>query len=388
MKTSKPFATVAFVVSILSFLLNANLCIAQKVQAEAVVITQKVFSWPLQVEMRIPFQPTSYHSGTQLNLIYELYLTNFGTSAIHVNWVEVVGTQSHEVVSTFDSSILQTMMQPLGLDSDDPKQKLTLQAGQTSIVFLEIKGVLEKPMPAMLIHRLITDLDTLEGATISTEHTRLQVISAPVEGRGWTADDGPGNSETNHHRRGVLTLGGSAVNSRRFAIDWKQYQNGSSFSGNSRVVQDYYCYGKNVYAVSNGRVITAKDGLPNNIPGHGEQFHPAVPTTFQTIAGNNITIDIGYGQYAYYMHLQPGSLLVKTGDRVKKGQLLARIGASGDAREPHLHFEITTSPALLRGEGIPYLIDRYSISPSDVGVVENHINELPADGQTVDFKNH
>lgn len=77
-------------------------------------------------------------------------------------------------------------------------------------------------------------------------------------------------------------------------------------------------------AVADGRVVTARDGLPDNVPGHAEAFHPAVPITLETVAG--ITLDLGGGQFAYYMHLQPGSLRVKVGDRVRRGQLLARVG--------------------------------------------------------------
>jgi murein DD-endopeptidase MepM/ murein hydrolase activator NlpD len=99
---------------------------------------------------------------------------------------------------------------------------------------------------------------------------------------------------------------------------------------------------KAVLAVAAGRVVTARDGIPENIPGHGDAFHPAVPITSETVAGNTITLDLGGGQFAYYMHLQPGSLRVKAGNHVRRGQALARVGGSGDAREPHLHFEVTT----------------------------------------------
>jgi murein DD-endopeptidase MepM/ murein hydrolase activator NlpD len=104
-----------------------------------------------------------------------------------------------------------------------------------------------------------------------------------------------------------------------------------------------------------------------------------------TVAGNTISLALGGGQFAYYMHLQPGSLGVKVGDRVRRGQVLARIGASGDAREPHLHFEVTTSSKLLAGEGVPYLIDRYSSKTTSDGPTELHIHELPLDKNVVIF---
>lgn len=59
-------------------------------------------------------------------------------------------------------------------------------------------------------------------------------------------------------------------------------------------------------AVADGEVVTARDGLPDNVPGHNENFHPAVPITLETAAGNTITIDLGKGQFARYAHLQQG----------------------------------------------------------------------------------
>jgi len=179
-----------------------------------------------------------------------------------------------------------------------------------------------------------------------------RVLSFLLEGANWLAADGPSNDQDNHHRRGVVIVDGQAVNSRRYAIDWKQIKDDMSFSGDPRDVRSYYSYGKAVLAVADGLVVSGRDGLPDNIPGHGEAFHPAVPITFDTVAGNTITLDLGDGQFAHYMHLQSGSVLAKAGDRVRRRQMLARIGASGDAREPHLHFEVTTSSKLLAGEGV------------------------------------
>jgi murein DD-endopeptidase MepM/ murein hydrolase activator NlpD len=225
-----------------------------------------------------------------------------------------------------------------------------------------------------------------EGAVISTHHTELRVLGPPVEGPDWLAEDGPSNDQDNHHRRGVVILDGQPVDSRRFAIDWKQVKDSAAFSGDARDVHSYYSYGKMVCAVADGRVVSARDGLPENIPGHGDAFHPAVPITLETVAGNTITLYLGGGQFAYYMHLQPGSLRVKAGDRVRRGQVLARVGASGDAREPHLHFEVNTSSKLLAGEGVPYLIDRYTSKAPSKGHVELHTHELPLDKSVVIFE--
>ncbi len=69
---------------------------------------------------------------------------------------------------------------------------------------------------------------------------------------------------------------------------------------------------------------------------------------------------------------------------MKRGQVLGRIGNSGDSREPHLHFEVSDSPNLLAGEGLPYLIDRYAIRLPD-GRLDSRANELPMLEMLIDF---
>jgi murein DD-endopeptidase MepM/ murein hydrolase activator NlpD len=81
--------------------------------------------------------------------------------------------------------------------------------------------------------------------------------------------------------------------------------------------------------------------------------------------------------------MQAGSLRVKAGDRVRRGQVIGRVGNSGDSREPHLHFELTNSPRFIVGEGLPYLIDRYrEQSAADAA----RTRELPLRDMVIDFE--
>jgi hypothetical protein len=234
-----------------------------------------------------------------------------------------------------------------------------------------------------LRHRVVTVDATSEGAFIGTHHTELKVLGSPVQGSDWLASDAPSNDQDNHHRRGIVLFDGRALICRRYAIDWMQVENGASFSGDARDKRSYYAYGKPVVAVADATVVTSRDGQPENVPGHNEDFKPAVPITPETIAGNTLTLDLGGGQFAYYLHLQPGSLRVKVGDHVKRGQLLARIGASGDAREPHLHFQVTNSSTMLGGDGLPYLVDHFGVESEKDW--HSRTRELPLKDMVVDF---
>ena len=344
--------------------------------------------FPLQLEMRVPFEPTAFPSGPHVYVMYEVQLTNFGPTPLTLSRIEVLDADAEaaQPIATFEAEQLEAMLQPLGGKAlSEPKERLVIADGQSAIAFMSVAFDRSAHIPDRLLHRVSTADSAAEGAAIATHHTELHVLGPPVEGASWLADDGPSNDPDNHHRRGLIVLDGRLVDSRRYAIDWKQTRDGASFSGDARDVHSYYSYGKAVLAVADGSVVTARDGLPDNIPGHGESFHPAVPITLDTVAGNTITLDLGGGQFAYYMHLQPGSLRVKAGDRVRRGQVVARIGASGDAREPHLHVEVTTSSKLAAGHGVPYLIDRFRCKSTSDGPMEPRVHELPLGNSLVEF---
>ena len=88
---------------------------------------------------------------------------------------------------------------------------------------------------------------------------------------------------------------------------------------------------------------------------------------------------------ASYSHLQPFSLRVKTGDRVRRGQPIAQIGNSGDSRWPHLHFQVSTAINALSGEGEPFVIDRYRVK-AEGKQWESRVRDFPwGDSAVVDF---
>ena len=111
------------------------------------------------------------------------------------------------------------------------------------------------------------------------------------------------------------------------------------------------------------------------------------------------------GLYMLYAHLQSGSLKVKQGDKIKRGEVIGLVGNSGNTSAPHLHFHVMDGPSPLTSEGVPYVIDAFATrgrlrstavfdryenttTPFDVlpfeGDARNE-DELPLDLTVVDF---
>lgn len=337
----------------------------------------------------MPFEPTAFPSGARTHLLYELHVTNTGSVTIALQSIDVVDNASNKTLKRLATTrALESILVPTGSIPQDEgvAGPLVLRARQRAVAFMEVDLGSESPLPETLRHHIVAGGLTADGAVIGTHSTPLHVLGPPLQGTHWRAFDGPGNGEENHHRRGILTINGREVISRRYAIDWKQVHGDVTFSGDPAVNQSYFAYGQPVLAVANGRVVTARDGMPDNVPRHdGATFRPSMPITLETAAGNTITLDLGGGQFAFYCHLLPGSVRVQAGDEVRQGTVLARVGNSGDAREPHLHFEVTTHPEFVAGEGVPYLIDHFFIIAGADHITGRRTRELPMNDVIVDF---
>ena len=188
----------------------------------------------------------------------------------------------------------------------------------------------------------------LEGAR-ATVVRDVAVIGPPLRGEGWVAVNGP-DPQTGH-RRAIVPVEGIAAIAQRFAIDYvKMDSTGRRFTGDSLKNESYYAEGQDAIAVADGVVASVKDGIPENVPG---VMSRAVPITLETVGGNFVILDIGQGRYAFYAHLKPGSLRVRPGDRVRKGQVVGLVGNSGNSTEPHLHFHLMDGTSPLGSEGHP-----------------------------------
>jgi murein DD-endopeptidase MepM/ murein hydrolase activator NlpD len=329
---------------------------------------------PPSVEFSVPKPPAVAVSDSGAFLSYELHVTNLTPAPMSVRRVEVLDASTHSVLlSISDSALLRAYARvaPATCRADQvnrpaveclpASERTQLPAGVRAYVYVWLP-VDKNHRPLKLGHRLTlrrmgadTSDVVLEGTTIPVS-TDVAAISAPFHGE-WAAFNGPSNSSG--HRRLVLGLDGHTAIGQRFAIDFlKVDSTGRSYHGDPANNANYYAYGTELLAVADGVIAAVKDGIPQNVPGANSR---AVPITMETVGGNYVAIDIGHGRYALYAHVQPGSLRVKVGDHVKRGQVVALLGNSGNSTEPHVHFQVADGPTFLSSEGIPYAMDQFDV---------------------------
>jgi murein DD-endopeptidase MepM/ murein hydrolase activator NlpD len=140
----------------------------------------------------------------------------------------------------------------------------------------------------------------------------------------------------------------------RFAIDYvKLGDDNLPFSGDRQVSANHHAYGAEVLAVADGVIVEVQDDVP-------ELAGPPPPSFAFDLTGNRIILDIGQTRYATYGHLKPGSIRVKVGQRVTRGDVIALLGHSGVTPVPHLHFQVQDAPRLA-AEGLPYRHESFEV---------------------------
>jgi murein DD-endopeptidase MepM/ murein hydrolase activator NlpD len=97
--------------------------------------------------------------------------------------------------------------------------------------------------------------------------------------------------------------------------------------------------------------------------------------------GNCVVIQHREGEVSVLAHLKRGSIVVKVGDNVKRGQLLGKCGNSGNSSEPHLHCHLQNSLVLQDGLGIKCVFQKVVVTKD--GKTETLMNCSPMKGQTV-----
>lgn len=336
--------------------------------------------FPVDIVAGPPPQPVGSEGHTWL--VYELHLTNYAPLPIELTGVEVFGDAGTTLASYRGQELEKAVIAVEELASADSPSGFagtrTLGEGHAAVMFINLALEPGARQPNELHHRFsfaVTRKNgeilrrTVDGAVVPVVQEPLPVLAPPLRGSLWIAFNALSSAD---HRRSLNAIDGRERIPQRFAIDWMQLgPDRRLFRGDKKSNADYYDYGAEVLAVANGRVSDLQDGVPEN---SGSSERSSRTVTIDNAVGNYVIIDLGRRRFALYAHLQPGSLRVKVGDKVSTGQVLARLGNSGNSDEPHLHFQLMDSNSPLGSEGIPCEFASFT----QVGIVNGQDSDLEA----------
>lgn len=136
-------------------------------------------------------------------------------------------------------------------------------------------------------------------------------------------------------------------------------------------LNEYYCWGQEIYSPCDGIVVSAEDGYEeqertnifSDISNAYKNAHyfDSEKDSVQRIAGNYVIIKYDDNVYAALCHLQKDSIQVTVGQSVKKGDVIGKIGHSGNSFAPHLHFQLMDSCDISTANGLPCAFEQYEV---------------------------
>ena len=368
--------------------------------------------YDIPVHIAAPLEPIPVQ-GTdgKRYLVYHLLLTNLGFSGLTLDSVEVSDAARGSLLVRYAEAELadfhrhRTLL-PTPELSEMPNGKYPRQipSGRTGVLFFWLALESSAPLPASLKHRFVFGPNrlvkllrgfpsdrvgapmVLDDYHVAVSDEKPVVLGPPLRGGDWRCNNGPAYDSAHQY---LIIRGGNVRIAERFGIDFVKIDPQGNMlpspSPDEITNEMFYGHGAEVLAVGDGTIVFVKDGIPENVPKASGEIEPAVELTRETNAGNWLALELGTNRYAFYAHLQPKSILVEAGDKVRKGQVIARLGNSGNATGPGMHFHVGDRYHVYGGdlngnEGVPFVFDSFAI-----GGQERRM-ELPLDKTVVSFK--
>lgn len=217
-----------------------------------------------------------------------------------------------------------------------------------------IRWILDKQM---LIHGFFINTTPREADSKYLDYKTKSELRLPFEDE-WFVFWGGRMKEDNNH---------TSNSCQRFAYDFVQTKDDKTHTGDGKKNEDYYCYDKPIFLPYAGKIIAVENQIDDNVPG---EMNPYLA------AGNYVIIDHGNGEYSFLAHLKKGSVLVKKGDLIFKGQEIGRCGNSGNSSEPHLHYHLQSDSVWFGDEGLPAQFRNYIANGEKVTSGEPHIGQI------------
>jgi hypothetical protein len=298
------------------------------------------------------------------HLEYDLIITNVFVAPVTLTAIEVLAPDGETLLRLEGNALVQAT-QPLL--SQEPTEEIP--ASSTVAIVMD---VVVPPDLAVerLSHRITYDLAPdaparsiiggfeINGPELPVDPREATVIAPPLRGDGWLVDNGCCSPKSLHRSTRLAVDGARIVKQETFAIDWERLQDGRLAEGDGARPEQWFGFGVKVYAVADGTVVSVRDGLPEETP----EQRPRYVKQPGDFGGNHISIRIAPGVFAFYGHLQPGSITVKVGDTVTTGQVLGLLGNTGNSTAPHLHFGLIDDPDPLVGNSLPMVFDHWTLA--------------------------
>ncbi|MGS2739097.1 M23 family metallopeptidase [Sinomicrobium sp. M5D2P17] len=310
-------------------------------------------------DIRIGYQPEIVIIAGKPTVYYELHITNFSDSPIQFTRLDI--TEQPDSIPVFSITGDEWQFRHKTAGTAEPLTDNVLPPGGASVIFMEF--ILPSTIKnKSLIHyfRFIHPGDTqtkpvsFTGPVLEPRETTV-ILGPPLCGGPWTAIYSP--DWARGHRRVFYTERGKARIPGRFAIDFMQTDSkGKLVKGDKDQVKNWYGYGADVLAVADGTVASARDDFSESAT---ISEHPKYPAGKAT--GNYVSLNISKDRYVFYEHLKPGSIRVRLGQKVKKGEVIASLGFTGQSTGPHLHLHVADTDSPLGAEGLPFLFEHFSL---------------------------
>ncbi len=364
------------------------------------------------VEVRAAHEPSVFRgSDDHDHVAYELHVTNFykDTGTLKLRKLSVFAQSPDRPLATFEGDALGGLLSKTK-DDGTPLSEVVIPAAQRVVLFVWLTAAERDHFPGTLHHRL--EFSDEKGKTYLAEGMPVTVagaaplrIGAPLRQHLWMVNEGPGNAQS-HHWGSLVAVNGMVTVPQRFAIDFVGLNpNGHAVEVmpeklRETVNTDWTGFGSEVLAVADGVVRDVRDGIEDNRPLSPQEEPESL--TARGLYGNFIVLEIAPGVFAHYAHLERGSIAKRLsgGTKVRKGEVLARVGDSGSSGAPHLHFQITNKPVFEESEGLPFTIENFAVvGKTDQGAILNSTSkleqhavskqaELPLSGEVVSFETH
>jgi murein DD-endopeptidase MepM/ murein hydrolase activator NlpD len=237
--------------------------------------------------------------------------------------------------------------------------------------------------PHALYWPLAIRLRGIEPATLPVEAMRISIKISDEHGRLITATRVvpiESYAQRTHlifpfHGKGIILQagamnGGHRNRSGEYALDGTGLDDAWSpvKPGDGKSNSDYPGFGRDLIAPAAGSVVHVRKDRPDQPVGDASDAQYYAPEYKRGgDPGNFVVIDHGNGEFSMIAHFESGSLNVNLGDKVIQGQVLGKLGHSGDTDSPHVHYQLQAGADWEYSDALPCQFDNIEQKVLDRG---------------------